>query len=56
MISMNKVFKTLQRYVDTLLRAHAKTALMTLDRDPGTMSTIPTRREAELNPDRSSTA
>ncbi len=56
MISMNKVLKTIERYRDVLFRAHANAYLMTLDRDPWTMSTIPTRRNAELDPAGSSTA
>ena len=56
MISMNKVLKVIERYGDTLVRAHANAVLMTLDRDPGTMSTIPTQRHAELDSAGTSTA
>ncbi len=56
MIAMNKVLKIIERYFDTLLRAHGNGVLMTLDRDPWTMSKIPTRRRAALDSARSSTA
>ncbi len=56
MIAMNKVLKIIERYFDRLTRAHANAVLMTLDRDPSTMSTIPTRRHADLDPARSNTA
>ena len=53
---MNKVFKTLERYFDMLLRAHAKAVLMTLDRDPCSLSAIPNQRLEQLDPVRAGSA
>lgn len=50
MISMNKVFKSLERYFETVSRARVNAVMMTLDRDPWALTLVPTNRHVGLLP------
>ena len=56
MISMNKVFKTFERYFENLAEARVNAALITLDRDPWSLSLIPNRRYEALESARAAAA
>lgn len=45
---MKKLLNLVDRYFNLLAEAHASSVLMTLDRDPSALSTLPNRRYEQL--------